>query len=108
MSEGGNFGLLADYIAAREAFIEADMLAETTSRALAAAGSAIAVSQRDGRRSFNANNENAAIKATPSAERVMQVMVAWQTARNVVRSAYAALPADQKRHVADLPTSAGP
>lgn len=107
MSEGGNLGPLADYIAARETFIAADHLAETTSRALAAAASAISVSHVDKKRSFNSKNENAAIKAIPDAKRVMDVMIAWQTARNTLRAAHAALPADQRRHVADLPLSAG-
>lgn len=107
MSEGDNLGPLADYIAAREAFIAADRVAEATSKALAAAARAISGDQNTVR-SFNSNNENAAIKAIPDADRVMQIMIDWQTARNAVRAAYAALPADMSRHVVGLPRGAGP
>lgn len=105
--DGGLAQKIADYIAVAAEFERCQAAADNLRKRLAAAMREIGA--RDSateRRSFNARNPNEGILATPDAAEIIDTMTGWASARMRLREAYAALPAEARKHVVGLPRDA--
>lgn len=103
--------LVAAYIDARAAFLDAEKAADAVQVRLARAAAAVGTS-RPGHgqapRSFNEANPNDWLRDMPEREEVRAAMVAWFGARMAVREAHKALPPEIRAHIQPLPQGAGP
>jgi hypothetical protein len=100
--------LVADYLAARAAFVAADKSVDALHKRVAAVASAIGDPKTTNgrRRSESVGAFETWLATHPDPAEIRQTMSDWESKRRAVYSAYQAIPADHRAGLSDVPLSA--